>query len=171
MWPYGVIELGQHWFPSGNGLVPDAVCNFSHRPRTGSGWKLGRARQTVQPGGPMVYGDFMCFTLWQHYRSISIYCRSMVNHLNPRPVVYDFCRHYFRTLLTALTLYLHQCWLFINEAYWTKSSFTETGRLQNMGHFVLATMCYIDGLMLERCNSIADALELHLSCTNSLIWS
>ena len=27
--------------------------------------------------------------------SIGIYCRSMVNHLNPRPVVYDFCKHYF----------------------------------------------------------------------------
>ena len=28
---------------------------------------------------------------------------------------------------------------------------------------------YIDGLMQERCNSIANALELHLSCTNPLI--
>ena len=28
----------------------------------------------------------------------------------------------------------------------------------------------IDGLMQERCNSIANTLELHLSCTNPLIW-
>ena len=27
----------------------------------------------------------------------------------------------------------------------------------------------IDGLVQERCNSIANALELHLSCTNPLI--
>ena len=29
---------------------------------------------------------------------------------------------------------------------------------------------YINGLMKERCNSIANALELHLSCTNPSIW-
>ena len=28
----------------------------------------------------------------------------------------------------------------------------------------------IDGLVQERCNSIAKALELHLSCTNPLKW-
>ena len=85
-----------------------AVCDFSHRPRTGSGQKLGRARQTVQLGGPTVYGDFMCFTWWQHYRSTGTYCRSMVNHLNPRPVVYDFCRHYFA-----------HCWREINRCFYT----------------------------------------------------
>ena len=30
---------------------------------------------------------------------------------------------------------------------------------------------YFDGLMQERCNSIANALELHLSCTNPSIWN
>ena len=29
---------------------------------------------------------------------------------------------------------------------------------------------YIDGLVQERCNSIAKALELHLSCTNPSIY-
>ena len=29
---------------------------------------------------------------------------------------------------------------------------------------------HIDGLVQERCNSIANALELHLSCTNPLIY-
>ena len=29
---------------------------------------------------------------------------------------------------------------------------------------------YIDGLEQERCNSIANALELHLSCTNLSIY-
>ena len=29
---------------------------------------------------------------------------------------------------------------------------------------------YIDGLVQERCNSIANALELHLSCANPLIY-
>ena len=29
---------------------------------------------------------------------------------------------------------------------------------------------HFDGLVQERCNSIANALELHLSCTNSLIF-
>ena len=29
----------------------------------------------------------------------------------------------------------------------------------------------IDGLVQERCNSIANALELHISCTNSSRWS
>ena len=30
---------------------------------------------------------------------------------------------------------------------------------------------HVDGLVQERCNSIAKALELHLSCTNPSIWS
>ena len=30
---------------------------------------------------------------------------------------------------------------------------------------------YFDGLAQERCNSIANALELHLSCTNPSILS
>ena len=29
---------------------------------------------------------------------------------------------------------------------------------------------HLDGLVQERCNSIANTLELHLSCTNSSIW-
>ena len=29
------------------------------------------------------------------YQSMGIYCRSMVNYLKPRPLVYDFCKHYF----------------------------------------------------------------------------
>ena len=29
---------------------------------------------------------------------------------------------------------------------------------------------YIDGLIQERCNYIANALELNLSCTNPSIW-
>ena len=32
-----------------------------------------------------------------------------------------------------------------------------------------ASSVYIDGLVQERCNSIANALELHFSCTNPLI--
>ena len=36
--------------------------------------------------------------------------------------------------------------------------------------FYLDFGSYIDGLLQERCNSIANTLELHLSCTNSLIW-
>ena len=31
-------------------------------------------------------------------------------------------------------------------------------------------MAYIDGLVQERRNSIANALELRLSCTNPSIW-
>ena len=30
---------------------------------------------------------------------------------------------------------------------------------------------YMDGLVQERCNSIVNALELRLSCTNPLIWT
>ena len=30
---------------------------------------------------------------------------------------------------------------------------------------------YIDGLVQERCNPIANALELHLSCTNPSVWT
>ena len=29
---------------------------------------------------------------------------------------------------------------------------------------------HVDGSMQERCNSIANALELHLSCTNPSVW-
>ena len=32
------------------------------------------------------------------------------------------------------------------------------------------TICEIDGLMQERCNSSANALELHLSCTKLSEW-
>ena len=32
-------------------------------------------------------------------------------------------------------------------------------------------VCHIDGLVQERRNSIANALELRLSCTNPSIWS
>ena len=35
----------------------------------------------------------------------------------------------------------------------------------------LCQWCHIDGLMQERRNSIANALELHLSCTNPSIYS
>ena len=36
----------------------------------------------------------------------------------------------------------------------------------------LIPLCpHIDGLVQERCNSIANALELHLSCTNPLMLS
>ena len=38
------------------------------------------------------------------------------------------------------------------------------------GAFKSKLMPYIDGLMQERCNSIANALELRLSCTNPSIW-
>ena len=46
----------------------------------------------------------MCFTEWQHYRSIGIYCGSMVNHLNTRQMVYDFCKRYFTHWFMALYL-------------------------------------------------------------------
>ena len=36
---------------------------------------------------------------------------------------------------------------------------------------VTNTGLYFDGLMQERCNSIVNALELRLSCTNPSIWS
>ena len=48
-----------------------------------------------------IHGDFICFTLWHHSRSIRIYCWSMVEHLNPRPVVYGFCKHYFAHCMTG----------------------------------------------------------------------
>ena len=35
---------------------------------------------------------------------------------------------------------------------------------------VTVTVLIIDGFVQERCNSIADALELHLSWTKPLIW-
>ena len=35
----------------------------------------------------------------------------------------------------------------------------------NLGHYI----CYIDGLVQEKRNSIANALELRLSCTNPSI--
>ena len=63
----------------------------------------------------------MCFTLWQHYRSIGIYCRSMVNHLNPRPVVYDFCKHYF-----VHWLWRHIGWLSLHAQIGGKVIFTIT---------------------------------------------
>ena len=34
---------------------------------------------------------------------------------------------------------------------------------------ICADDCHIDGLVQERCNSTANALELHFSCTNPLI--
>ena len=37
-------------------------------------------------------------------------------------------------------------------------------------HLVQFTVPHIDGLVQERCNSIANALELCLSCTKSSIW-
>ena len=37
--------------------------------------------------------------------------------------------------------------------------------------FLVEAWNYIDGLVQERRNSIADALELHLSCTNSSIFA
>ena len=43
-------------------------------------------------------------------------------------------------------------------------NFVEAGGI--IIHFLIS---YIDGLMQERCNSIANALELHLSCTNPSI--
>ena len=55
----------------------------------------------------MVYGDFRCFTLWQHYWSVGLYCWSMVNHLNPRLVVYNFCKHYFYGDFRCFTLWQH----------------------------------------------------------------
>ena len=79
---------------SSTAMIQCATFPIDRGPALGKNW-VGRARQTVQPGGPTVYGDFMCFTLWQHSRSICLYCRSMVNHLDLRPVVYDFCKHYF----------------------------------------------------------------------------
>ena len=33
-----------------------------------------------------------------------------------------------------------------------------------------ATVVYFDGLVQERCNSIANAMELRLSWTNPSIW-
>ena len=36
--------------------------------------------------------------------------------------------------------------------------------------FVISTATHFDGLMQERRNSIANALELHLSCTKPSIW-
>ena len=41
---------------------------------------------------------------------------------------------------------------------------------ENVSHFVSASVCwYINGLVQERHNSIANALELRLSCTNPSI--
>ena len=60
------------------------------RPRTGRPVGISNTA-----GGPTVYGDFMCFTLWQHNQPTGIYCRPMVNLFNPRPEVYDICKYYF----------------------------------------------------------------------------
>ena len=75
-------------------------------PDLGKNWVgLGKLSNLV---ARQVYGNLMCFTLWQHYWSIGIYCWSMVNYLNPRPVVYDFCKHYF-----AHCDILSMCWAFL----------------------------------------------------------
>ena len=39
-----------------------------------------------------------------------------------------------------------------------------------MVHVYWLRKYHINGLVQERCNSIADALELHLNCTNPSIW-
>ena len=52
---------------------------------------------------------------------------------------------------------LKMCWQFPNNIAYCQ--------LQQMGK----RAPYIDGLVQERCNSIADALELHLSCTEPWI--
>ena len=59
--------------------------------------------QTVQPGGATVYGDFMCFTLWQHYRSIpdTVSLQWIILTLD-HTVVYDFCKHYFAHCIVFL---------------------------------------------------------------------
>ena len=57
------------------------------------------------------------------------------------------------TLMGAEMLHPNMCWQFPNDIAYCQ--------LQQMGK--------IDVLVQERCNSIADALELHLSCTKPSI--
>ena len=42
--------------------------------------------------------------------------------------------------------------------------------LHRLLHLYEVDLYHIDGLVQERCNSIANTLELHLSCTKTLIW-
>ena len=44
------------------------------------------------------------------------------------------------------------------------------GESNTKEHFYTDIKVYIDGLMLKRCNSIANALELRFSCTNPSIY-
>ena len=65
--------------------------------------------------------------------------------------------------------YLNRCWLITSKVFWHSSK----GKWQEI---LKISILDIDGLVQERCNSIANALELHLSCTNpsirvwKLVW-
>ena len=60
--------------------------------------------------------------------------------------------------LTAPSHYLNQCWLTISEVLWHSQEGDFTGKFSH----------FIDGLVQERRNSSALAMELCLSCTKSL---
>ena len=61
------------------------------------------------------------------------------------------------------------CPLSLGCDYWTHQEWSCT-RCRWLGMDKYQVSCIIEGLVQERCNSIANALELHLSCTNSSIY-
>ena len=60
----------------------------------------------------------------------------------------------------------HSCPIYINESFPALGFWWKLGAVVNDNNNEL----YMDGLMQERRNSIANALELRLSCTNPLIY-
>ena len=71
--------------------------------------------------------------------------------------------------LAALVIVRMSSWhIFINLLIYLYKPQTKQNYIKAHGYSV-GYKVYIDGLVQERCNSIAVALELHLSCTNPSI--
>ena len=99
-------------------------------------------------------------------------CRNGLPHLQ------SLCRHMVslgNNELISVSGQSHKVWshVWINFIYILSRSYTHKDYditkpcCFQCGHLFLY---YIDGLMRERCNSSALAMELHLSCTNPSIW-
>ena len=74
--------------------------------------------------------------------------------------------------LKITTIYLWLLWMEMIDEFMRRGS---AEKIKIYICYVKQWICShwmpIDGLVQERCNSIANALELHLSCTNPWIWT
>ena len=88
-------------------------------------------------------------------------------------MAFNYLKNYNYTIWHNTVLYLVSptlrlvrwltCWLAIFK-------YPKHNSCANISHFFCHLQLHIDGLMQERHNSIANALELCLSCTNPSIW-